>query len=81
MAQAETLRAVLSANSGLERCGGVTSDSTASYVNARELLAAANPGLVAMEDQSHAANLLLADVEIWIGKNHRLRTSQLFSRT
>jgi hypothetical protein len=61
-AQARTIEQVMVKNGGVEIFGGVASDNTSSSVNARDLLAEKNPGLVSLQDQSHAADLLLEDI-------------------
>jgi Protein of unknown function (DUF 659) len=60
-AQARTIEEVMVKNGGVEIFGGVASDNTSSSVNARDLLAEKNPGLVSLQYQSHAADLLLED--------------------
>jgi hypothetical protein len=61
-AQARTIEQVMVKNGGVQIFGGVASDNTSSSVNARDLLAEKNPGLVSLQDQSHAADMLLEDI-------------------
>jgi len=60
--QARLVQERLNQYGGMDTFNALTTDNAAACVEMRRLVSVANPGLVSLNDQAHAANLLVGDL-------------------